>query len=264
MKDRKVVLISGNERLTEQLTWQFNAKGYKHTECYNDPVEALRALTNMQNVDIVISSIVMPRCDGMRLAETLKKYNKCTNTAFIGILPYVCETIVSMALNAGFDYVTALPTALKNIVSTAENVLRTKMEEATEAMDEGTALLNEINNNDIAYEEYIRRTLLNMGISQRHEGFNYILSGIKLYVECADNKRLRITKDVYPKLANVYNTTINSIQRNMRYAIYGAWLTGNIKAQSELFGYCCDDKNCLSNKEYLIMIAKHVRMRLKK
>lgn len=264
MKKRRVVLISGNKRLTEQLTWQFNAKGYKHIKCYNDPVEALRVLSNEQNADIVISSIIMPKCDGMRLVGTLKKYDKCVNTAFVGILPYVSEAIIGMALKAGFDYVTALPTALESIVSTAENVLKTKTEEETDTSDEEATVLNEIDTNETEYEEYIRDILLSMGISKKHVGFNYVLSGIKLYVGCNDNKRLRITKDVYPKLASLYNTTTSSVERNMRYALCEAELTGNIETQSELFDCCCSDKSGLSNKECLIMIAEHVRMRLKK
>lgn len=262
MKNRRVVVVSGNERLIEQLVWQLNLKGCKHIKCFDDSVEALRALMEKQDADIVISNVIMPKCDGVRLVGTLKKYNKCGNAVFVGILPYAAESVISTALKAGFDYVAALPMTLENIVAAAENVFRVKNEES---VAKGTELLNSVNCSEMNCDEYIRHILVSIGVSQKYEGFNYILSGIKMYVECADGVRLKITKDVYPRLASLYNTTARAIERDMRYAIYRAWFTGDIKLQSKLFGCsCCSNNICPTNKEYLTMIAEHVRMRLKK
>ncbi len=263
MKNRKIVVVSENERLIEQFAWQLELKGYKHIECFNDSLEALRALANKKHkADVVISSVIMPKCDGVKLVRTLKKYNICRDTVFLGILPYISDEVASIALKAGFDYVADVSMTLENLVATMEIAFRVKTGDRVVAKAD---LLNPINCENMDCEEYIKHVLLRMGISKKYEGFNYILSGIKMYVECADNVRLKITKDVYPRLASIYNTTVRAIERDMRYAIYRAWLTGDINMQSELFGYSCNNDNgCPSNKEYLTMVAEHIRMRLKK
>lgn len=74
--------------------------------------------------------------------------------------------------------------------------------------------------------------LLELGISTKRDGFDYMKNGISLLCE---DPALLITKGVYPEIGKCYNPPVSNMQveQSIRSAITDAWLQRN----SRVWGY---------------------------
>jgi two-component system response regulator (stage 0 sporulation protein A) len=70
-----------------------------------------------------------------------------------------------------------------------------------------------------------------------------------------------ITKELYPMIAQKYNTTPSRVERAIRHAIELAWDRGNVEAISKFFGYTVNvAKGKPTNSEFIAMIADKLRL----
>lgn len=63
----------------------------------------------------------------------------------------------------------------------------------------------------------IVKCLLKKGIRPQLKGFEYLCTSIELEIQ--NNGKLKTTKDLYPKIANIYNDTCQRVERAIRHAI---------------------------------------------
>ena len=74
----------------------------------------------------------------------------------------------------------------------------------------------------------------------------------------------RLTTDIYPAVAKLYETRATLVEHAMRNAIEIAWTRGNINVIFEYFGYTVNDhKGKPSNLEFVAMIAERMRMQFR-
>lgn len=227
----------------------------------SDAEAALAAFEKGMIADVVIIDMLMPSCDGMGLLQKLKSVGKCEDTIFIGITSVYSDCALRMAQAEGFAYVIAMPTSATLIFKRVDEYMNFKESRRGAAMP---AKMEAASPYTLDCEEIISRYLVIMGLSPHLGGFKYAVSAIKMLIEFGVNDRLRITQNIYPAVAKMYNTNIKAVERSIRYAINSAWLRGDIEIQYQLFGYTVDSsKGCPTNKECLTMIAEHTRMRLR-
>ncbi len=70
-----------------------------------------------------------------------------------------------------------------------------------------------------------------------------------------------ITKTLYPRIADKYNTTPSRVERAIRHAIEVAWSRGNMDSIRNLFGYTINvSKAKPTNSEFIAMIADRLRI----
>ena len=75
---------------------------------------------------------------------------------------------------------------------------------------------------------------------------------------CLDGEK---TKEIYPKIANKYQTTSSRVERAIRHAIEISWTRGDIKLMEDLFGNSIDfDRSRPTNSEFLSTIADRFRL----
>jgi len=85
-----------------------------------------------------------------------------------------------------------------------------------------------------------------------------VASGDRLY-------DIRMTTELYPAIAQEFNSTAKRVERNIRNAIEVAWNRGSIAMQHEIFGYTVKDtKGKPTNSEFIAMLADRALMQLKK
>jgi two-component system response regulator (stage 0 sporulation protein A) len=74
-----------------------------------------------------------------------------------------------------------------------------------------------------------------------------------------------ITKELYPGIAQKFNTTPSRVERAIRHAIEVAWSRGRIDTINKLFGYTIhDEKGKPTNGEFIAMVADKLRMQNRK
>lgn len=70
-----------------------------------------------------------------------------------------------------------------------------------------------------------------------------------------------VTKELYPNIAQKFNTTPSRVERAIRHAIEVAWSRGKMDTINRLFGYTVHNgKGKPTNSEFIAMIADKLRI----
>ena len=73
-----------------------------------------------------------------------------------------------------------------------------------------------------------------------------------------------ITKQLYPSIAQKFDTTPSRVERAIRHAIEVAWSRGKMDTINELFGYSIQaGKWKPTNSEFIALIADKIRLEYK-
>ena len=97
--------------------------------------------------------------------------------------------------------------------------------------------------------------LLSIGISANLQGYHYLKESIKLVME---NPYYigAITKIMYPKIANKFETTASRVERAIRHALEVAYNKGKITNLNQIFGLKIFNKNEKpTNSEFVALVA---------
>ena len=99
-----------------------------------------------------------------------------------------------------------------------------------------------------------------LGIPSHIKGYGYIREAVSIIFE---NPEVigGITKELYPALAQKFNTTVSRVERAIRHAIEVSWNRGNLEFMEELFGFSVDiDRAKPTNSEFIVTIADKLRL----
>ena len=106
----------------------------------------------------------------------------------------------------------------------------------------------------------ITKILHELGIPSHIKGYQYIREGIGIVFENPDTIG-GITKELYPELADKYDTTVSRVERAIRHAIEVSWNRGDWDLMEEIFGHSVDiDKAKPTNSEFIVTIADKLRL----
>lgn len=79
---------------------------------------------------------------------------------------------------------------------------------------------------DLVMETEIYFLLHSLGIGAKYRGFRYLAYGIALCMEDEDYL-LRVSKTLYPKIAQTFQVSSSCVERDIRTAISVCWTRGN-------------------------------------
>ena len=90
----------------------------------------------------------------------------------------------------------------------------------------------------------IRNLLLSIGFPAHLKGYHYLITGIQLTLSRPELLG-RLTGELYPAIAERYDTTASKVERAIRHAIDIAWQRGRVEQVNQLVGChaaCQEDK----------------------
>lgn len=120
-------------------------------------------------------------------------------------------------------------------------------------------MINEIQK-CVELERYVTKIMLVLGVPVHLNGYRYIREAILISVTDMEAVN-RVTKYLYPEIAEMYKTTPSKIERAIRTAIEASWLRGNHEVMNEIFGYSSSSgRKRPTNSEYIAGIADKVRL----
>jgi two-component system response regulator (stage 0 sporulation protein A) len=109
-------------------------------------------------------------------------------------------------------------------------------------------------------EAVITDIIHEIGVPAHIKGYQYLRSAILMAVTDMDILN-SITKQLYPSIAEEYNTTPSRVERAIRHAIEVAWGRGKMDTINELFGYTINaGKGKPTNSEFIALIADKIRL----
>ena len=202
--------------------------------------EAHAALKS-KGIDTIILDLVMPKRDGIFLLEQLVKNNIFINT--IVITSFSSEDVLRKVSNYGVKYVLLKPFSLEDL---DKRILESNKK----------VIINNERNIKIS----LTKLLHELGVPSHIKGYQYIREGILLLY---NNPSIvgGITKELYPEIANKYNTTVSRVERAIRHAIEVSWNRGNLDFMEEVFGHSVDyDKAKPTNSEFIVTVADKLKL----
>ena len=240
--DKKVVLvIEDNKSFVDVIKDYFKNNDsieIKYIAC--DGVEGLNLIKEHSDIDIVLLDLVMPKKDGIDLLEELKENN--IKKEIIVMTSFNSDKIIRQVANLGIEYIMLKPFDMKNL---EEKIMNTN---------------KNIIENDKDLRIILTKLLHELGVPSHIKGYEYIREGIILLYN--DPSIIGgITKELYPEIADKYNTSVSRVERAIRHAIEVSWNRGNLDLMEEVFGHSVDyDKAKPTNSEFIVTVADKLKL----
>lgn len=109
-------------------------------------------------------------------------------------------------------------------------------------------------------EKLVKRLLKEIGMPVNLKGYRYICSAI---VYLSQEKGMKISLGLYPKVAKEYCTTGSRVERAIRHAVERTFEKGNYATMSEVFGTkTCAHSGKLTNSEFLYTCVEYLEEQL--
>ena len=109
-------------------------------------------------------------------------------------------------------------------------------------------------------EIIITNMIHEIGVPAHIKGYQYLRDSIMMAV-CDMDILNSITKQLYPSIAQKFDTTPSRVERAIRHAIEVAWGRGNMDTIDALFGYTIHaGKGKPTNSEFIALIADKLRL----
>ena len=102
----------------------------------------------------------------------------------------------------------------------------------------------------------IQKLIRSLGIGGTYRGYRYLVSAISLRMKDEDYL-LGISKLLYPQIARAYDTSVSSVERDLRTVINVCWERGNRQLLEEISLYPL--MNRPTTGEFLDILMHHLK-----
>jgi two-component system, response regulator, stage 0 sporulation protein A len=236
-------------------------------------------LDYIENVvpDVIILDIIMPVLDGIGVLEKIQAMNITPAPQVIMLTAFGQENITKRAVELGAAYYILKPFDMDILANRIRQVVRNhpQIGNSSNANSNNTMLTinptglrtatlgNRNPNARNSVDASITTIIHEIGVPAHIKGYHYLREAIGMVyrdVEILGS----ITKVLYPKIADKYNTTPSRVERAIRHAIEVAWGRGNSEAIKNVFGYTVSmSKAKPTNSEFIAMVADKLRIEAK-
>lgn len=213
-----------------------------------DGEEALRMIcTKQDEYDLILMDPLLPKLDGLSILEIMKE-RKINKKVFI-LSTYKDSEIISRTKEFNIGYYMLKPFQFEMLEKRLLQCIDTRV-------FDGETVESEI----IDLQKQITKIIHELGVPSNLKGYNYLREGI-LLVYFDPELSHKITKGLYPSIADKYESTVSRVERSMRHAIEVSWNRGNWDMMEEIFGYSVSiDKSKPTNSEFIVTIADMLRL----
>jgi len=249
MKKIKVLMIDDNVNLVEMVKEYFkDNQNIEIALTAQNGEEGLELIeNNLENFDVVLLDLIMPKKDGLYVLDQINKKN--INCNIIVETSYNSQDAIRQVSEYNVNYFILKPFELTDLEQRIVEVVNSKNKS-------GKHINIKQNNLQIS----ITKILHELGIPSHIKGYQYIREGIGIIYEHPETIG-GITKELYPELANKFDTTVSRVERAIRHAIEVSWNRGDWDLMEEIFGHSVDiDKAKPTNSEFIVTIADKLRL----
>ncbi len=239
----KVVLLDSNLESREIQKTKLCDDNISVVADFDTSEETLKFLEG-NDVDVVVTDILLQRGDGFSFIESLRKVDTDKRVKIIVVSAIASEGFINRAFGVGADYYMVKPVDIDNLKSRIMDLKRNVFSAKSYRSTRNRAL-----------EEKISNIFITVGIPAHIKGYQFLREAIKMAIESPDIIN-SITKKLYPSIAGKYDTSASKVERAIRHAIEVAWNRGKIENINNLFGvrvYSNNEKP--TNGEFIALVA---------
>ena len=215
--------------------------------------EQILAIIEEKKPDVVILDIIMPHLDGIGVLESLQNL-RGKRPKIIMLTALGQESITQRVVELGADYYILKPFNMDVLASRIRQL-------ATTITMQRPVVAQAIKAQSVDVE--VTNIIREIGIPAHIKGYQYLRDAIIMIISEIELLGA-VTKILYPRIAEKYNTTPSRVERAIRHAIEVAWSRGNIDMINRLFGYTIkQEKGKPTNSEFMAMIADKLRLEMR-
>lgn len=211
--------------------------------------------------DILILDMVMPHLDGLGVLENINKMDLPKYPKVIVLSAVGQEGVTQKAINLGADYYVVKPFNLAVLMKRI-NQLSGEETEDNKMNFAKTIVSSNSKGKQSDLEVDITNIIHEIGVPAHIKGYQYIRDAITLVVGDMDLLSA-VTKELYPAIAKLNNTTPSRVERAIRHAIEVAWSKEKSEYVDSIFGLNTREKNKPTNSEFIAVIADKLRLERK-
>ncbi|MBN2909815.1 sporulation transcription factor Spo0A [Polycladomyces sp. WAk] len=204
--------------------------------------------------DVLVLDIIMPHLDGLGVLEQIHERGIKPVPKIMMLTAFGQENITQRAVELGAAYYILKPFDMAVL---ADRIRQMKGQPgASTTMKSMNPQSNRANNLDANITSVIHE----IGVPAHIKGYLYLREAITMVYNEVELLGA-ITKTLYPRIAEKYNTTPSRVERAIRHAIEVAWSRGNMESIRNLFGYTINvTKAKPTNSEFIAMVADKLRI----
>lgn len=249
MKNIRVLMIDDSKELITMVKEYFSSNNTSikiSLEAY-DGDEGIKIIREKKNeYDVIILDLIMPKKDGIYVLEEMQK--RGIEKKVIVETSYNASEVIREVSEYGVDYFILKPFELSDLEKRINDVMNRKKDKQ---------------NIDFYHSNLqvaISKMLHDLGIPSHIKGYQFIRDAVYMLFDKPEIIG-GITKELYPELANRYDTTVSRVERAIRHAIEVSWTRGDLRLMENIFGHSVDiDKAKPTNSEFIVTIADKLRL----
>ena len=248
MEKIRLVVIDDNVELVNALKDYFkkNADIEVAYTAYNGSDGFNIILNNQDKYDMIVLDLIMPVKDGIYVLNSMRE-NNIDKDVIVTTSYNATETIREVS-EFGVNYYLLKPF---DLIDLEKRILDCKNRKSNSKNID-------LQHNNLQLS--ISKILHELGIPSHIKGYQYIREGISIIFEHPETIG-GITKELYPELADHFETTVSRVERAIRHAIEVSWNRGNWDLMEEIFGHSVDiDRAKPTNSEFIVTIADKLRL----
>ena len=207
--------------------------------------------------DIVVMDVVLPGLDGFALIENIFKSNELLKKPKIVVVSSLShEGFINKAMQLGVSYFMIKPVNESVLIDRVKEVCSSSSKPVSTIISKDVTIENASEKYRAKLvEEKITNIFITVGIPAHNKGYQFLREAIKLAI---DNPEIinSITKQLYPAIAEKFETSASKVERAIRHAIEVAWNRGKIENINSIFGirvYGSNEKP--TNGEFIALVA---------
>ncbi len=243
MVKNSVIILQDNEKTID--TMKSIIEKVESLEVVGTSIDGEEGLGLIKQYEpsLLILGIILKNKDGFEVLEKVKSLK--IKTKIIVVSSFTREDIIQSALSLGAHYYIAKPYNEETLVKRIKNLLN--------ASGESDSVRPEIKKTSL--DEKISKIFITVGIPPHIKGYYYLREGVKMAVN-NPNIINNVTKELYPKIGELFSTSASKVERAIRHAIEVAWNKGRIESLNSILGiraYMGNEKP--TNSEFIALIA---------
>ncbi|HHV62642.1 MAG TPA: sporulation transcription factor Spo0A [Firmicutes bacterium] len=253
----RVLIVDDNRDLCEVLREFISEQADMETAgvAYNG-IDALDKIEQTKP-DVVVLDIIMPHLDGLGVLERLNKLDQAKRPRILMLTAIGQEYMTQKVVEMGADYYVMKPFDMETLIQRIRQLI-----DAAPG-DKRKKVICASNPSMRDLDAQITEIIHEIGIPANIKGYLYLREAILLVMK-EMNLLGRVTKVLYPRIAEKYNTTPPRVERAIRHAIEIAWSRGNIELLNSIFGHTIDmEKGKPTNSAFIARLADKLRIDMK-
>ncbi|WFA09703.1 sporulation transcription factor Spo0A [Tissierella sp. Yu-01] len=262
MEKIKVAIADDNKEFCHIIAQFISAQDeFEVVGIARDGIEALDIIER-EKPNVVVLDIIMPHLDGLGVLEKLHESEEEYFPKVIILSAVGQDKITQRAIELGASYYVVKPFDFKIFIKRLKETAEIN-NETSNTEDNITKSNNEVKksvNSEKNMETKITKIIQEIGVPAHIKGYLYLREAITMVIDDMDYLGA-VTKELYPCVAEKFNTTSSRVERAIRHAIEVAWNRGKIDTIERIFGYTVNNnKGKPTNSEFIALIADKLRL----